>query len=179
MGYGTNSNVDGKTIVIGRVGALCGNVHLVEGQAWVTDNALRVTRVKGFEPEYLALQLRSSNLNRLANANAQPLITGGVVKEQRVVKPAHEDQRSIIRDLMEATTEVDAAIGNAIREISLLREYGTRLIADIVTGKLDVREAAAQLPDEAEELEPVDQADALAGEEGVEDFDAVHEEAEA
>jgi type I restriction enzyme, S subunit len=35
--------------------------------------------------------------------------------------------------------------------VALVREYRTRLIADIVTGKLDVRDAAANLPDEAEE----------------------------
>lgn len=34
------------------------------------------------------------------------------------------------------------------REIDLLREFRTRLVADVVTGKLDVREAASQLPDE-------------------------------
>jgi type I restriction enzyme S subunit len=45
--------------------------------------------------------------------------------------------------------------------MALLREYRTRLIADAVTGKLDVREAAAQLPEEAEEPEPSDEADAL------------------
>jgi type I restriction enzyme S subunit len=37
------------------------------------------------------------------------------------------------------------------REITLLREYRTRLTADVVTGKLDVRAAAAQLPEEAED----------------------------
>ncbi len=47
------------------------------------------------------------------------------------------------------------------RLIELSREYRTRLIADVVTGKLDVREAAARLPDEVEELEPLDEADAL------------------
>jgi type I restriction enzyme S subunit len=35
------------------------------------------------------------------------------------------------------------------REIELLREYRTRLVADVVTGKLDVREAAARLPEDA------------------------------
>jgi type I restriction enzyme, S subunit len=44
--------------------------------------------------------------------------------------------------------EVNATIGRAQRKISLLREYRTRLIADVVTGKLDVREAAARLPEE-------------------------------
>ena len=44
------------------------------------------------------------------------------------------------------------------REISLLHEYRTRLIADVVTGKLDVREAAANLPEETEEIEILDDA---------------------
>ena len=39
-------------------------------------------------------------------------------------------------------------IARAHRQIELLQEYRTRLIADVVTGKLDVRDAAAQLPDE-------------------------------
>ena len=47
------------------------------------------------------------------------------------------------------------------REVRLLQEYHARLIADVVTGKFDVREAAARLPDEVEELEPLDEADAL------------------
>ena len=43
----------------------------------------------------------------------------------------------------------DTTISRLEREIELLREYRTRLVADVVTGKLDVREAAARLPDEA------------------------------
>jgi type I restriction enzyme S subunit len=41
------------------------------------------------------------------------------------------------------------AIDRLEREIELLREYRTRLVADVVTGKLDVREAAARLPEDA------------------------------
>jgi type I restriction enzyme S subunit len=44
---------------------------------------------------------------------------------------------------------MDTAISRLEREIDLLHEYRTRLVADVVTGKLDVREAAARLPDEA------------------------------
>ena len=45
-------------------------------------------------------------------------------------------------------------IQNAHHTIALLEEYRTRLIADVVTGKLDVREAAARLPDDEEEAKP-------------------------
>ena len=51
---------------------------------------------------------------------------------------------------------VDTAIARARRQIELVQEYRTRLIADVVTGKLDVREAAAQLPDESDEDDPID-----------------------
>ena len=47
------------------------------------------------------------------------------------------------------TAGIDAAITRARRRIELLREYRTRLIADVVTGKLDVRETAANLPERA------------------------------
>ena len=47
------------------------------------------------------------------------------------------------------TAGIDAAITRARRRIELLREYRTRLIADVVTGKLDVRDAAASLPEGA------------------------------
>ena len=58
--------------------------------------------------------------------------------------PPHE-QIAIVEYLNKATANIDAAISRARRQIELLREYRTRLIADVVTGKLDVREAAAQL----------------------------------
>ena len=72
--------------------------------------------------------------------------------------------------------------GPATRIRDLLREYRTRLIADVVTGKLDVRAAAARLPDDAEESEPLDEVDALedGGDEATEaDLDAALEEATA
>ena len=44
----------------------------------------------------------------------------------------------------------------------MLQEYRTKLIADVVTGKLDVREAAAHLPDEADDQDPIEESDPLA-----------------
>ena len=63
--------------------------------------------------------------------------------------PPLPEQSQIIRYLDKAIADIDAAIDRARREIELLSEYRTRLIADVVTGKVDVREAA-QLPDEVE-----------------------------
>lgn len=56
--------------------------------------------------------------------------------------------------LKNAIEGANTAIERTEREIGLLREYRTRLIADVVTGKLDVREAAARLPEPEAEAAP-------------------------
>lgn len=61
------------------------------------------------------------------------------------VPPVHE-QKQIVTAIAYRTNDLTTAIDRTEREIALLREYRTRLIADVVTGKLDVREAAANLP---------------------------------
>src|SRR5680860_906221 len=60
--------------------------------------------------------------------------------------PPLPEQAAIIRFLDEATAGIAGTIDRARREIDLLREYRTSLIADVVTGKRDVREAAARFP---------------------------------
>lgn len=62
-----------------------------------------------------------------------------------VLVPSVIEQREILKALERETQPVDSAIIRLEREIELLREYRTRLVADVVTGKLDVREAAGSL----------------------------------
>ncbi len=62
--------------------------------------------------------------------------------------PPHKEQEKIVEVIESDTADIDATIERARRGIDLLQEYRTRLIADVVTGKLDVREVAAALPDD-------------------------------
>lgn len=66
----------------------------------------------------------------------------------RAILPPHDEQVEIVSYTEKETLEIRTAISRLDREIDLLREYRTRLVADVVTGKLDVREAASRLPDE-------------------------------
>jgi len=72
----------------------------------------------------------------------------------RVPFPPVEEQKRIIAQLDIDLSGINTAISRLEREIDLLREYRTRLVADVVTGKLDVREAAAKLPVEEQAIEP-------------------------
>lgn len=81
------------------------------------------------------------------------------------------EQLAIVQHYTEQAQPIIATIKTTEREIDLLREYRTRLITDVVTGKLDVREAAARLPeverapaDEPEVAEMEETIDDLAGE---------------
>ncbi len=103
------------------------------------------------------------------------------LRHLRVVLPPIPDQRRILESIAHDVAEVERAVRVAESEIKLLREYRTRLIADVVTGKLDVRDAAARMPDEVEEPEPLEEIEAEGDtdEAGVDDTDSVPEEAEA
>ena len=61
--------------------------------------------------------------------------------------PSVAEQEAITKHLTSEFGPIQSAAERAQSQISLLREYRTRLIADVVTGKLDVREAAAALPE--------------------------------
>ena len=80
-------------------------------------------------------------------------IYGKQLKRLALALPPIPEQAAIVAFLGRATADIERSSASAKHEISLLREYGTRLIADVVTGKLDVREAAARLPDEIEKPE--------------------------
>jgi type I restriction enzyme, S subunit len=66
-----------------------------------------------------------------------------------IALPPRDEQCDIVAGLGGELSGVNTIISRLEREIELVREYRTRLVADVVTGKLDVREAAARLPDEA------------------------------
>jgi type I restriction enzyme, S subunit len=89
---------------------------------------------------------RSQALVSLHQANLNSTRYGQMVLP---VPPKHE-QDKIAEYIVAQAGEIERAIHHTDREIALLREYRTRLTADVVTGKLDVREAAKNLPDEAE-----------------------------
>ena len=86
------------------------------------------------------------------------------------------EQRAIAVRVDRATAEIQAARAKAEAEIHLLREYRTRLIADVVTGKLDVRQAAAQLPSDPVETDAVEEG-LLDAETEAKDMDDVADEA--
>jgi type I restriction enzyme S subunit len=104
-------------------------------------------------PKFLVLALRSkpsrAQIESSTNGASSSMqnIGQGVLKNLWISTPSVSEQASIVSQITVDTEPLTTAIARYEREITLLREYRTRLTADVVTGKLDVRAAAAQLPD--------------------------------
>lgn len=83
------------TIIIGRVGAYCGNVRLVRGDKWITDNAIYITQFKSndFELEFLEKLMAIYDFHQYAGAAAQPKITQKPLEQQMYVVPPLDIQR--------------------------------------------------------------------------------------
>ena len=139
LGYYSKFNNSNETIIIGRVGALCGNVHYTNSEIWVNDNAMFVKTKHYYK--YIFYLLKGANLNSLSFANAQPLITGTLVKNQPVnFEKDFNKQISIVLTIEKRLKTIDDAINKAQSEIEKAKEYQESLITQIVTGQLKVPE---------------------------------------
>jgi type I restriction enzyme S subunit len=93
------------------------------------------------------------------NENTIAHLTCEKLRRHRFAFPPFEEQRQVANRLDIELKQFDTAITCLEREIGLLREYRTRLVADVVTGKLDVRSVARHLPAEKEEPSAVTAAE--------------------
>jgi type I restriction enzyme S subunit len=101
--------------------------------------------------DYLRSFLSSAylELRRISDdsGSTKGALTCGDLRHFKVVLPPREEQEMIVSKIQMGTLDLENKINNIKQEISLILEYRTRLIADLVTGKLDVRQAALQLED--------------------------------
>jgi len=120
---------------------------------------------KNVLPEFLKNFLMAAypELRRISDdsGSTKGALTCDDLKHFRVALPPIEEQKLINDWLNQATDSAVVAINKLVREISLLLEYRTRLIADVVTGKLDVRAVVTSLPEEVEEQEPIEEPDEM------------------
>lgn len=96
----------------------------------------------------LALSAAYPQLRALSedSGSTKGAITCEDLKRFKIAIPPVPEQNALLNHIQTETRTLTTASNRLDREIELLREYRTRLVADVVTGKLDVREIAARLP---------------------------------
>ena len=139
MGWNDRCNVRENTILIGRVGANCGCVSITNSDSWATDNAL-IVRTKDY-PKYVYYILQAANLNRLNEANAQPLITGYKVGNCVIsYVDDREEQKNIANYLDDICINLDYILAQKQQQLETIIQHRKSLIYEYVTGKKRVAE---------------------------------------
>ena len=115
--------------------------------------------------EYFALLLKSRSYVSALRTTSDLVRDGQALRysnfcQLQLPLPPLEEQRHIAAFADEKVSSLDRAIAPILKEIVLLKEYRTRLISDVVTGKLDVRDEAAKLP----EIDPIELLTVAVGE---------------
>ena len=97
MGTHNASNANGLVIVIGRVGAQCGNVYFVSGKVWVTDNAFSLEAKRKLKPAFYTFFLRSQNLNLLSAGTGPPYVSKEILGPIETPVVPLAEQQEIVR----------------------------------------------------------------------------------
>lgn len=149
---------------------------IARGKFWVNNHA-HILKPKKGNLEYFANLLEVIDYRQWITGAAQPKLTQDRLMAIKVPVPQVEEQIKIVDFIAAETSTLIDVIKRTKREVELIREYRKRIIADVVTGKVDVRHLAAETGeltlDDAEVL--VNATDLLMDEEA-EDLEASEEE---
>lgn len=107
-GYTQNFTHDGDFALIGRQGALCGNIVSVKGQFFASEHAIVVTPHQKTNIDWLAYILYRMNLNQYSESSAQPGLSVSKLLVFRVICPSQEEQTAIANFLISMDKDLEA-----------------------------------------------------------------------
>ena len=139
-GYTSSYTHEGSYVLIGRQGALCGNINYADGRFWASEHAVVATLVSDYNLFWFGELLRTMNLNQYSQSAAQPGLSVDHIKNLFIPVPSPNEQDVIATYLNRKTTKIDQTISKIENQIDLLQEYRTALISEVITGKIDVRD---------------------------------------
>jgi type I restriction enzyme S subunit len=139
-GYTDRFTHEGHFILIGRQGALCGNINYGNGKFFASEHAVVANPIKPLATLWLGELLRIMNLNQHSISAAQPGLAVDRIKQLLIPHPPKDEQFDIAEFVNKTTKHTEELIKKIEESIDLLQKQRTALISAAVTGKIDVRE---------------------------------------
>ena len=127
-GYVQSFTHEGTYVLIGRQGALCGNVNLFDGKFHATEHALVVMPHKGFATNWLYFALNFLNLNRFSVGQAQPGLSVGVLNSVALSTPREESEQQRIASCL---TSLDDLIAAQTQKLDALKTHKKGLMQQL------------------------------------------------
>ena len=130
------------------IAANIGDVAVLNFEACFPDSIVGFVPTNKVERDFLYYLFRAmkSEFLREAPVNTQGNLNVERIGSRKIPLPSVDEQVTIVRHLAEVSAHIDASMELAHRQVSLIGEYRTRLIADVVTGQIAVRDAVVELP---------------------------------
>lgn len=138
-GYIDRYTHQGNYVLIGRQGALCGNINFASGYFFATEHAVVVNPLIDLNYKWLGFLLMAMNLNQYSTTAAQPGISAEVIGRLKILLPEIEEQNQIADFIETELRDIEELENKAIVLKDKLKEYRSTLITQVVTGKIDVR----------------------------------------
>lgn len=133
-GYTNSFTHDGEYTLIGRQGALCGNITRVSGKFYASEHAVVVTVETDIDVDWLSQKLETMKLNQYSEASAQPGLSVNKVMKLLVAKPLFEEQKKISNRLI----SIDSKLQTEQTYLYKLQQIKAGLMADLLSGKKSV-----------------------------------------
>lgn len=136
-GMYNNFNLEENNIIVGRVGALCGNVRHINEKIWITDNAFKIVDYQyEFDNAFLTYLLNLKNLREYARQAAQPVISNSSLKDVILEFPKSlSEQKRIVAILDTAFAAIAKAKANAEQNCKNTKEIFEGYLQRVFTEK--------------------------------------------
>lgn len=132
-GYYSNYTHEGNYVLIGRQGALCGNINYAQGKFFATEHALVVSPFKNEVILWLGETLKAADYNKLSTSAAQPGLSANVLLQQLIPYPPYEERVKIANYLDNKISNIDAYVSERKKERLLLSDLKKAKVAEVVT----------------------------------------------
>ena len=137
-GYYEAYSNEGDHVLVGRQGALCGNINYASGRFWATDHAVVCYPRRNFSLIWFGETLRSMNLGQYSLSAAQPGLSVDRIREKKMPLPPLSEQQTIASYLDEKCADIDRLIALKQQKIESLKDYKKSVIYEAVTGKTEI-----------------------------------------
>ena len=137
-GYYEAYSNEGDYVLVGRQGALCGNINYAFGRFWATDHAVVCYPRRNFSLIWFGETLRSMNLGQYSLSAAQPGLSVDRIREKKMPLPPLSEQQTIASYLDEKCADIDRLIALKQQKIESLKDYKKSVIYEAVTGKTEI-----------------------------------------
>jgi type I restriction enzyme S subunit len=127
---------EGVYVLIGRQGALCGNITLSSGKIYASEHAVVVTITDDSDVKWIEYKLRLMNLNQYSEASAQPGLSVGKIVKLSVKVPKGNEQQLIAKRFI----GIENRIKTELKVVDKYQQLKAGLLQDLLTGRVAVGE---------------------------------------